>query len=203
MITLTWNYPNKIGFPNYNKNTASSFKEMYRHNDTDGLTPFGIEYIQEMERLGIIIDVSHLSDAGFYDVCKYTKAPFVASHSNARSICGVARNLTDKMILELAKRKGVIGINYYGAFLQDSEDGKAPSKIKDMIQHIQHIKTIGGIDCVGLGSDFDGIGGELELQDVSYLPQLREALKKAEFTEEEIDKIFYQNVLRVYQEVLK
>ena len=92
MITLTWNYPNGIGYPNLT--STKEYQDLYRINDHDGLTDFGIEYIKEMERLGIIIDVSHLGDAGFYDVLKYTTKPFVASHSNARSVCGVARNMS-------------------------------------------------------------------------------------------------------------
>ena len=85
MITLTWNHPNGIGYPNLI--STKEFKDLYHLNTEDGLTDFGIAYVKEMERLGIIIDVSHLSDAGFYDVLKYTIKPFVASHSNARSVC--------------------------------------------------------------------------------------------------------------------
>lgn len=106
MITLTWNHPNGIGYPNLI--STKEFKDLYHLNTEDGLTDFGIAYVKEMERLGIIIDVSHLSDAGFYDVLKYTTKPFVASHSNARSVCGVARNMSDDMIKQLAKRNGVM-----------------------------------------------------------------------------------------------
>lgn len=202
MITLTWNFSTSIGHPNFKSHPEMKFKELYNTNEKDGLTPFGITYVQEMERLGMIIDVSHLSDAGFYDVLKYTTKPFVASHSNARSVCGVARNLSDEMIRQLANRGGVMGINYCGDFLLETKEGNAPSRIIDMVKHIKHIVSIGGIDCVGLGSDFDGIDSQLELQDASFLPQLEKALQRAGFSVEEIEKIFYKNVLRVYQQVL-
>ena len=101
MIALTWNYPNGIGYPNFSLDDFTDYKQASSLQQIDtihGLTDFGIQYIREMERLGMIIDVSHLNDAGFYDVLKYTTKPFVASHSNARSICPVARNLSDDMI---------------------------------------------------------------------------------------------------------
>ena len=160
--------------------------------------------VKEMNRLGIIIDVSHLSDAGFYDVLKYTTGPFVASHSNARAVCNHCRNLTDDMIRELAKRGGVTGINYAADFLREVPEGeKNFSYISDMVKHIKHIVEVGGIDCVGLGSDFDGIEQNLEMKDASYLPQLADALRAEGFSEEDIEKIFYKNVLRVFKEVCK
>lgn len=198
MITLNWNYVNGIGYPNFDMNDdRHGFHCCDREN---GLTEFGIAYVQECERLGIIIDVSHLSDAGFYDVLKYTTKPFVASHSNARGICDHARNLSDEMIQELAKRRGVMGINFASDFLDEDDN---MSRISSMIQHIQHIVEVGGIDCIGLGTDFDGIPQNLELKDASYMPQLYQALKDAHFSQEEIEKIFYKNVLRVYQEILR
>lgn len=201
MITLTWNFANGIGYPNFTR--PQSFKDTHQINTQDGLTAFGIDYIHEMEKLGIIIDVSHLSDAGFYDVYKYTTKPFVASHSNARSICHAARNMSDDMILKLASRGGVMGINFCGDFLMETEDGNAPSYIQDMVKHILYIKNLAGIDCIGLGSDFDGIGGTLELKDASCYQMLKEALLEAGLCVEEIEKIFYKNVLRVYKEILK
>ncbi len=194
MITLTWNFENGIGFPNFSSNGYGEY------DDENGLTDFGIQYIQECERLGIIIDVSHLNDAGFYDVLKYTQAPFVASHSNARALCRHARNMSDDMIRQLAKRGGVMGINFAADFLQENAD---MSTIDNMVKHIKYIRNIGGIDCIGLGTDFDGIPQNLELKDASYMPMLEKALRKEKFTDEEIEKIFYKNVLRLYQQVLK
>ena len=198
MITLTWNFENGIGHPN--------FKDGHGYHVCDkehGLTDFGIEYVKECERLGIIIDVSHLSDAGFYDVLKYTTKPFVASHSNARAVCDHARILDDDMIRELAKRNGVMGINYAAGFLAEHETMDGRSKVEDMVKHILYIRDLVGIDYVGLGSDFDGIPQNLELKDASYMPMLYDALKDAGLSEEEIEKVFYKNVLRVFKDVLK
>lgn len=199
MITLTWNFENGIGYPNFVRSEHPDFKSP---NTKDGLTPFGIEMVKEMNRLGIIVDVSHLSDAGFYDVLKYTTGPFVASHSNARAVCNHCRNLTDDMIRELAQRGGVMGINYAADFLREVPEGEENfSYIADMVKHIKHIVEVGGIDCVGLGSDFDGIPQNLEMKDASYLPQLAQALAAEGFSEADIEKIFYKNVLRVFKEV--
>lgn len=198
MITLTWNFSNGIGHPNFD---VQGDKHGYDEFDNvHGLTDFGIRYVQEMERLGMIIDVSHLSDAGFYDVLKYTNAPFVASHSNARSVCPHARNMSDDMIKKLAQRGGVMGINYAADFLEREAE---MSRVEAMVKHIEYIRDIAGIDCIGLGSDFDGIPQNLELKDCSYLPVLEKALYDHGFSKDEVEKIFYKNVLRVYKEVLK
>ncbi len=198
MITLTWNFENGIGYPNFNEGSGYD-----TFDDVHGLSEFGIEYIKECERLGIIIDVSHLSDAGFYDVLKYTKAPFVASHSNVRSLCSHARNLSDEMIKELAQRKGVMGINFAAGFLKKNETMDGYSCVSDMVQHILYVRDLVGIDYVGLGSDFDGIPQNLELKDASYMSLLYEGLKNAGLSEEDIEKVFYKNVLRVIKDVLK
>lgn len=202
MIALTWNYPNGIGYPNLSMDDLVGKEPNYFHaiDTKQGLTSFGLSYIEEMERLGIIIDVSHLNDAGFYDVLNHTQKPFVASHSNARSVCGVARNLSDDMICELAKRNGVMGINFCSSFLKKDADY---SCIEDMVQHILYIRKLAGIDVIGLGTDFDGISSQLEIKDASAMYLLEEALRKAGLSEAEIEKIFYRNVLRVYQEILK
>lgn len=198
MATITWNHENCLGFPN----NSCAFPGA--PNTINGLKQNGIDIVKEMERLGIIIDVSHLSDAGFYDVYNNTQAPFVASHSNARTLCGHCRNLTDDMILKIAERGGVIGINYCSEFLMTpDENGKSVSRVSDMARHARYLMNLGGIDCIGLGSDFDGIGGELEMKDCSMLPLLEQELRYQGFHESEIEKIFYQNVLRVYKEVLK
>lgn len=203
MITLTWNYFNGIGYPNVNLLNGNK-PNIRVPNEKDGLTPFGIDFIREMERLNMIIDVSHLSDAGFYDVVKYTKKPFVASHSNARGVTNHNRNMSDDMILKLADRGGVMGINFAGDFLEESDsEERVRSKISNMVKHIRYIVDLAGIECVGLGSDFDGIYQDLELDNASKMPELEKALRKDGFSEGDIEKIFYKNVLRVYKEVLK
>lgn len=197
MITLTWNYENGIGHPSFH--TIDGIPDFKTPEVEKGLTKEGIAFVKEMERLGIIIDVSHLSDKGFYDVYENTTKPFVASHSNSRSECLSTRNMTDDMIIKLASRGGVLGINYCTSFV--NEDGEY-SYIKDLIKHIKHIKDLVGIDYVGLGSDFDGIGNNLELNSCDKLPLLYDEMIKSGFTEEEIEKVFYKNTLRVFKEVL-
>lgn len=127
----------------------------------------------------MIMDVSHLSDAGIMDVFRYTKKPFVASHSNARTVASNPRNLTDEMLKTLSERGGVAGINYCADFLHDWQRGEhAVSRVDDMILHMKHMKKIGGIQCIGLGSDFDGIGGELEIKSPEDLPVLEQAMRR-------------------------
>ncbi|MBQ0065851.1 MAG: dipeptidase [Firmicutes bacterium] len=207
MIALTWNYPNGIGYPNLSMDDFVNYKEasfLQRVDTVNVLTDFGLDYIQEMERLGMIIDVSHLNDAGFYDVLKYTTKPFVASHSNARALCPVARNLSDDMIIALAQRGGVMGINFCGDFLDlPNKEPHSPSRIQDMVAHIKYIRDLAGIDVIALGTDFDGINCKLEIENASQIQKLAVALEEEGFTQEEIEKIFYKNVLRVYKEVLK
>ncbi len=197
MITLTWNYKTSIGCPNFDMSESRGYNTCDCEN---GLSDFGIQYIKECERLGIIIDVSHLSDAGFYDVLKETTMPFVASHSNARGVCDHARNMSDDMILKLKERGGVMGINFAAGFL--SEETKR-SRIDDMVKHILYIKDLAGIEVIGLGSDFDGIPQNLELKDASMMPLLVDALKEAGLSHQEIECICYKNVLNLYKKVLK
>ncbi|SFC89250.1 dipeptidase [Clostridium uliginosum] len=188
ILTITWNYKNKLGYPN------AGFK--YQNN---GLTEKGIEILEEVETLGIIPDASHLSDGGFYNLAKLCKKPFIASHSNARAITNHPRNLTDEMIRKLSNNGGVMGINFCSEFL-----GKEKiSSLEDILVHIKHIKNVGGIDVISLGSDFDGIDNEVEIRDCSKFNKLYVALKENGFNESEIEKIFYKNTMRVFNEVLK
>lgn len=186
LITLTWNYPNEIGFPNSKKEYMGK-----------GLTNFGYEVIEEMNRLNMIIDVSHLSDKGFYDVLKLSKKPFIASHSNSRFITDHPRNLTDSMIKDLSNIGGIMGINFYNRFLGESDI----SKIDDMLLHMKHIYNVGGIDVIALGSDFDGIECEVEMKDTSEMYKLQDKLKKSGFSEDNIEKIFYKNALRIIKDI--
>lgn len=188
LITLLWNMPNEIGFPNCRKECMNK-----------GLTPFGKELLNEMNKLGMIIDVSHMSDGGFYDVANLSTKPFVASHSNARAIKAHPRNLTDDMIRLLADKGGVMGINFEKEFLGTSDI----SEVEDMIVHIKHIKKVGGIEVLAIGSDFDGISPNLEINNIGEIDKLISALKSNSFSEEEIEKIMYKNALRVIKDVLK
>lgn len=186
-ITLTWNEVNEIGY--------SNFYEEYRDR---GLTDFGREVVYEMNRLGMLIDVSHLSDQGFYDVSKESTKPFIASHSNSRTIKEHSRNLTDNMIKILSNSGGVMGICLERDFLGDTEN----ASIKDIIRHIKHIKNIGGIDVIALGSDFDGSHPNCEINNIGEIEKLAYALKDNGFSDDEIDKIFFKNALRVIKDVL-
>ena len=199
MMTLTWNYENELGYPTFVDDDNRSGGADTEH----GLKEAGYAMLFEMEELGIIPDVSHLSDSGFYDVYAHTTKPFVASHSNARALCKHTRNLTDDMIRKIGERGGVIGLNYCPVFLDDKEVyGDNESTVRLMAEHARYITDRGGMDVLGLGSDFDGIEGKLEMEDCSKLQLLYEALRHAGFTESETEKIFNGNVLRVYREIL-
>lgn len=199
MMTLTWNYENELAFPNQIPEDIDPCDFHTFH----GVKEKGIIFLEEMERIGMIVDVSHLSDEGFYDVYQNTRKPFVASHSNARALCGHCRNLTDDMIRKLAERGGVTGLNYYAKFLDGTgREGEQVSRVKMIAEQASHIKNIGGIACIGLGSDFDGIGGDLEMNNCSKLPLLERELRRQGFHESEIEAVFYRNVLNLYRELL-
>lgn len=189
LITLTWNEENCIGFPN---NRDAEKMQL-------GLKSFGIDVVERMNELCLIIDVSHLSDGGFWDVLKYSKKPVVASHSNARTLCQHPRNLTDDMIRALAEKGGISGINFYPYFLNES--GKA--NIDDLIRHIEHMYYVGGEDFVAIGTDFDGFDeGELDIKNLGEINYLYEALKKRKFNDSQIEKFWNKNALRVIKEIL-
>lgn len=214
MMTLTWNYENQLGFPNFDlrKPCKDHPPEKETHDPTDpgdsrfedfsgcGLKERGIIFLEEMERLGMIIDVSHLSDAGFHDVLEHTKKPFVASHSNARSLWPARRNLTDDMIRKLAERGGVTGINFCMAFL--GRPGPGEDFLDQAVKHMKYLVNLGGEDFVGFGSDFDGIEPYEDFKDCTVMPRLIDRMKKADFSYTQIEKICSGNVLRVYKELL-
>ncbi len=204
MMTLTWNFPNEIGWPNLVMPKEKGHKADITVPQTKkGLTAFGFEAVEEMERLGMIVDVSHLSDAGFYDVLKHAKKPFVASHSNARAVCPAARNLTDDMIRGLAEKGGVTGLNFCPDFLTLPKEGRQnQGTIEAVVRHARHIVKVGGEECLGLGSDFDGIPTHAELTGADKMPLLEDAFAKAGFPASLREKIFYKNVLRLYRDTL-
>lgn len=187
LITLTWNYENALGFPN----------SIPEHRET-GLKTRGRETVELMNELGMIVDVSHLSDGGFRDVAAISRKPFIASHSNSRSVCDHPRNLTDGMIRTLADAGGIIGLNFCPAFLC----GGNTAKIASMIEHLKHIKKVGGSEVLAMGSDFDGIGGDLEVGNAGEFPLLLTAMEKAGFTKREIELAARENALRLIGDVL-
>ena len=202
MMSLTWNYDNELGSPNDVPGDAMNVWPCSPVTDK-GLTETGIEFLAEMEKLHMIVDVSHLSDGGFWDVAKYAKRPFVASHSDARAVCGHVRNLTDDMIRTMGERGGLVGLNYCASFLDPCDDrDKVRSRISDMAVHARHIMNVGGSDILALGSDFDGIEGDLEIAGAQDMPKLAQGLEAAGFTIGEIEKIFHGNAMRFFEENL-
>lgn len=192
LITLTWNYENSLGFPNSND------PEMMNK----GLKPFGREAVEYMNELGILVDVSHLSDGGFYDVANISKKPFIASHSNARGISPHRRNLTDDMIRIIGEKGGVIGLNFCASFLNENAQGPN-STIEMMIKHLNYIRNVGGEDVLALGTDLDGIEGNLEIDSCNKMPLLFDVLEKAGWSSKLIEKFAYENSLRVIKETMK
>lgn len=187
LVTLTWNYENSIGYPNFRWRDQSM-----------GLKPRGRQLVEELNDLGVIIDVSHLSDGGFYDVAKISKQAFVASHSNARSVWSHPRNLSDDMIKTIADADGIIGLNFNPPFL----NGSNSAELGDMIRHLEHIRKIGGAEVLALGSDFDGIHGRLGVENAGEYQKLIEAMESSGFTAREIELCCHENSRRLLREVL-
>ena len=204
MLTLTWNFPNELGHPNINAlDIRQGYPSLFLPDTLHGLTDRGRDFVARMGELGMLVDVSHLSDKGFWDVAEVCGRPFVASHSNARAVCPCVRNLTDEMIRTLAERGGVMGLKFCADFLRTVPEGeKNPGRLEDVTAHARHILRVGGEDCLGLGSDFDGIDTNQALPGAQSMGKLWEALKQSGFTERQLDKIFYANVLRVLEGVL-
>lgn len=187
LLTLTWNHRNEL---------ASGQSE----GDNGGtLSRFGKSVVEEMNRLGMLVDVSHLNEPGFWDVIKVSTRPVLASHSNARALCDHPRNLTDEQIRALADKGGVIGVNFCPAFL--TTQGQAT--IHNVIEQIEYLAKIGGLECVGLGSDFDGITKTpLGLDHVGKTPKLAEFLLERGYSEDDTEKIMGGNLLRLCREIL-
>jgi len=194
----------------------------------NGLTPFGKQVVREMNRLGMMIDISHTADKTFWDALGASSAPIIASHSSCRALCNVPRNMTDEMIAALAKKGGVIQINFNCGFLSEKSAAAAktvqesklpgaagedatiaqyrqkvpPATLEDVVAHIDHAVKIGGIDAVGIGSDFDGVYCTPRgLEDVSKFPNLTRALLEKGYSEGNIRKIYGGNTLRVMRAV--
>ncbi len=181
MIALTWNFENEIGFP-------------AKLGPDPGLKPFGFELLSEMDKLGIYADVSHLNEQGFWDVVDNMTLPPIASHSNARALCDVPRNLYDEQIKAVINKGGYIGINFYTHFL--TKTGR--SDIDDVLRHIDHIADLGGLDVLGFGSDFDGIESWPEgLEDSSCFPNLIDALLKHGYTQKQVENMAGMNLWRL------
>jgi len=219
-------------------NWADSSTDEAKHN---GLTPFGRQVVLEMNRLGMLIDISHVSDKTFYDAIATSKAPIFASHSSARVFSDHPRDMNDDMLRAIAKNHGVVDVNFYPVFLSDEvrkaskeRDERLKSAIADLkakdpsegevyqtelkklmdanplpkvsytaiVDHIDHIVKVAGIESVGIGSDFDGIPETPKgMEDVSHLPEIRKELDRRGYSETDIRKIMGENFMRVFAEV--
>ena len=202
MMTLTWNHQNGLGSPNitpdYNEDTWP-----VKNPGAPGLTGVGREFVAEMERLHMIVDVAHLSDAGIRDLLAIATRPFAASHSNARACCPHLRNLPDELLRAMGEKGCLIGLNYCPAFLDDTPDRKhCIGSVAQMARHAKYILNLAGEDALALGSDFDGIGGELEITGAQDLPLLAEGLVNEGIPARVVEKIFYKNARRFFRENL-
>ena len=176
-----------------------------------GLSEFGREVIGEMNRLGMMVDISHVGDETFWDVIETTKAPVIASHSSCRALTNVPRNLTDDMLKAVAKNNGVVMINFYNGFINTdyAKPGEPrPTKAAEtatldmLMAHFEHVIKIAGVNHVGIGSDFDGVDGLLPpgMEDVSKLPTITYELLKRGYSEADVKKVLGENLLRVMAE---
>ncbi len=182
MISLTWNASNRM---------ADGAME----HTQGGLTPFGRRVLRRVQELGMIVDVSHLSPASFWDVYRATEGPILASHSNAAAIQPHPRNLSDDQIRALAKRGGIMGINFYPGFLGEPTVGQT-------VAHIDHMVKLGGVGCVAMGSDFDGISSVPRgLENASKFPVLGRLLIRRGYGPREVAQIMGGNALRVFRAV--
>ncbi len=185
-LGLTWNHRNQLADGVAEARTGG------------GLTTLGLKTVAKMNRLGMVVDVSHLSPAGFWDVLEYSSQPVIASHSNARGLYDHARNLDDDQIKALATRGGVMGINFAPHFLGPAGDLDA------VLNHIDYIINLAGPDCVGLGSDYDGIAATpTGLEDVSQMANITRGLVARGYQDSEIEKILGGNFARVFAQVIK
>lgn len=186
-LTLTWSLRNDLG-------------DGVEGNSDSGLTSFGKDVIKEMNRLGMIVDISHLNEKGFWDAIEISKNPIIASHSDCKALCSNIRNLNDEQIKAISAKKGVIGINFLPQFLKD--DGIAT--IEDVVDHIDYIVNLVGPEYVGFGSDFDGIDSTPKgLDDVSYFPKIIDILKSRGYSDKNINMICHENFERVIKSILR
>lgn len=185
-MTLTWNHRNQL---------ADGVAE---GETKGGLTGFGRQVVTQMQNLGMLVDVSHLSEAGFWDVYRLANKPFIASHSNARAICDTPRNLSDEQLRAIAEKGGVVGLNLYEPFLVKNTQ----AEIEDILRHLEHMLSVMGEDFIAMGGDFDGIDcmpkGIKSVEDVTLI---FECIEK-EFGNEVLEKFASKNYMRVLKEVL-
>jgi membrane dipeptidase len=162
-----------------------------------GLTDAGKALVSACNHLGIMIDLSHLNEKGFWDVARISTAPLVATHSNAHALCTTTRNLTDKQLDAIAESDGMVGLNFGTGFLREDGKSNPDTPIEMMVRHIDYLVERVGIDRVGLGSDFDGATMPREIGDATGLPKLMAALRKRGYDREALQKLAHENWVRV------
>lgn len=165
-----------------------------------GLTEAGRRLVRECERLGVMVDLSHLNERGFWDVAEMTGRPLVATHSNAHTICPTTRNLTDRQLDAVRDSGGMVGVNFAVAFLREGGREDAGTPVSEIARHVDYLAERMGIEHVGFGSDFDGATIPRELGDAAGLPKLLDALRERGYTEDELRKLAHGNWLRVLRE---
>ncbi len=189
-VGLVWSRPNAFahGVP----------FDFPRDPDTGpGLTAAGKRLVQACNRLGIVVDLSHLNERGFWDVAAISEAPLVASHSGMHALCASPRNLTDRQLDAVASSGGIVGVNFHVGFLRSDGNPEAPTPLTEIVRHVRYAVDRMGVAHVGLGSDFDGATMPGDLQDVTGLPRLLDALFEAGFGERDVRKIAHENWERV------
>jgi membrane dipeptidase len=192
---------------NWADSSGDMDKASVQHHN--GLTDLGKQVVREMNRLGMIVDISHVADKTFWDVLAVSSAPPFASHSSCRAFCTAPRDMTDEMIVALAKKGGVVQINFECSFLTQAardafvaKEKQPPATLDDVVKHIDHVVKIAGIDAVGIGSDFDGVDCiPTGMEDVSKFPSLTRALLEKGYKAEDIRKIYGGNTLRLMRAV--
>ncbi len=186
-MLLAWNHRNLL---------ADGAEEI----NGGGLSEFGRQVVSEMERIGMLVDVSHLCEASFNDVMALVSKPVIASHSNARAVCDHPRNLRDPQLLAIKNNGGVIGVNFYTHFLNNSPK----ATMDDVIKHIEYICSVVGEDHIGIGADYDGIESAPDgLESAHLLPALFEQLARLNYSQSFIEKFAGMNLMRVLRQVLK
>jgi membrane dipeptidase len=191
-LGITWSRPNRYGF-------GVPFQFPASPDTGPGLTDLGKELVRACNRLGILIDLSHLNEAGFWDVAAITDAPLVATHSNAHALCCATRNLTDRQLDAICDSEGVVGLNFNCGFLHPEGARGSALDLGVMVDHLDYLIARLGDDKVGFGSDFDGATMPDNLRDVSLLPNLLAAMRARGYDDATMRKIAYENWLRVLE----
>lgn len=189
-----WNLPSKFG-------TGVTGGFPGSPDSGPGLTAAGKQLIAQASALNMLIDVSHMNEKAFWDTAAIVTSPLVATHSNAHALCAQPRNLTDAQLAAIRDSDGLAGINFGNAFLRADGKRDSDTPLRAIIQHAERLKTIMGDDCVGFGSDFDGITPPEALKDVSGLPALYQVFREAGYDEEWLEKLAWHNWQRVLRKI--